>query len=365
MKSFLVLIGVFLFSVTTYSQSFYKVSGKIFDANTLQPLQGASVFAQNTTIGTASDAQGNFTLYLPNGGYDLVITFTGYKTDTKRVTTGDEINKNIEIHLSQKEKEMADVTIVANSEVKDGWEKYGNFFLEEFIGKSSNSKNCTIKNPEALKFYFSKRKNRLKVLASEPLQIENKSLGYDITYTLDSFTHEYNSEISLYTGYPLFSEIPTTDSLQKEQWARARTKAYLGSTLHFMRSIYQQSLKEEGFEIQFLVKTNDKQMAIPLKNEYAALHYQKDDSTHTVEILPNQLDVGVIYTKEKPSENYLKLNTGEPSDFQFSVLSFLPQQSIIIEQNGYYYEQNELSISGYWAWSKIADMVPYDYIPSK
>ncbi|MEO7047999.1 MAG: hypothetical protein ABI091_22055, partial [Ferruginibacter sp.] len=133
--------------------------------------------------------------------------------------------------------------------------------------------------------------------------------------------------------------------------------------LHFMRSVYNKSLKEQGFEIQFLVKTADKIITVPLKNEYEALHYEKDDSTNTVEILPNQIDVGVIYTKEKPAPGFLILNPGEPADFQFSVLSFLPQQSIVIEENGYFYEQNELSISGYWIWDKVADTVPYNYVP--
>ncbi|MEO5941901.1 MAG: carboxypeptidase-like regulatory domain-containing protein [Ferruginibacter sp.] len=363
MKILLLLISAFFISVTSFAQNSYVVTGKIIDTQSSQPLQGASVFAQNTTIGTATDAEGNFKLYLPNGGYDLVVTYTGYNTETKRVTTGDDANKNIVIQMFQKEKQMADVTIVASSEVKDGWEKYGSFFLDEFIGKTANSKNCTIKNPEVLKFYFSKKKNRLKVLASEALHIENKSLGYNIKYSLDSFTHEYNSEISLYTGYPLFTEMSATDSLQQEKWKLARAKAYNGSILHFMRSVYNKSLKEQGFEIQFLVKANDKITSVPLKDEYGALHYEKDDSTNTVEILPNQVDVGVIYSKEKPAPNFLILNPGEPADFQFSVLSFLPRQSIVIEENGYYYEQNELSISGYWIWDKVADAVPYDYMP--
>jgi hypothetical protein len=362
MKPLLLLIYAFLISVTSFAQTFYVVTGKIIDTQSSQPLQDASVFAQNTTIGTATDAEGNFKLYLPNGGYDLVVTYTGYNTETKRVTTGGDANKNIVIQLFQKEKQMADVTIVASSEVKDGWEKYGSFFLDEFIGKTANSKNCTIRNPEVLKFYFSKKKNRLKVLASEALRIENKSLGYNIKYTLDSFTHEYTSEISLYTGYPLFTEMTATDSLQQLQWAQARAKAYNGSILHFMRSVYNKSLKEQGFEIQFLVKANDKITSVPLKDEYGALHYEKDDSTNTVEILPNQVDVGVIYSKEKPAPNFLILNPGEPADFQFSILSFLPKQSIVIEENGYYYEQNELSISGYWTWDKVADTVPYDYV---
>jgi len=43
------------------------------------------------------------------------------------------------------------------------------------------------------------------------------------------------------------------------------------------------------------------------------------------------------------------------------MLIFKPTESLTIEQNGYFYDQNNLSISGYWAWEKVADQLPYDY----
>ena len=230
----------------------YLITGRVMDATSKLPLQGASVFAQNTTIGTATDAQGNFTLRLQNGGYDLIITFTGYQTASKRITTADALDKNIVIEVKQKEKAMEDVVITSSNEVKDGLEKYGDFFLDNFIGKTANSKQCTITNKTALKFYFSKKKNRLKVLSSAPLEIENLALGYKIKYTLDSFTHEYGTQLSTYSGYPLFEEMHPADEAQKTLWYTNRLKAYYGSILHFMRSVHDKTLKEEGFEIQFV-----------------------------------------------------------------------------------------------------------------
>lgn len=130
-----------------------------------------------------------------------------------------------------------------------------------------------------------------------------------------------------------------------------------------MRSIYKKELNEEGFEIQFVVSVNGSDSALKLKNIYLALNYQKDDSSQTVEVRPNQTAVGVIYTKEKPSTAFLKEMDRESKDFQFSVLNFLPGESIIIEQNGYYFEQNDISISEYWIWEKVADQLPYNYVP--
>ena len=361
-KIFSVFIG-FIISSAAFSQSTYIISGKIIDATTKLPLQAASVFAQSTTIGTATDANGNFKLELPNGGYDLVVTFTGYQSEARRITTADAADKNMVIALKQKEKELQDVVVRSTNEVKDGWEKYGDFFLENFIGKTDNSKQCTIKNPAALKFYFYKKSNRLKVLATEQLEIVNNALGYTIKYTLDSFVHEYNTQLNIYTGYPLFEEMQPADQEQKDKWNANRLVAYNGSTLHFMRSLYYKRLKEEGFEIQFLINFNDKETAITVKDQYGGMNYTRDDSTQIVDITPNQKLVAVIYKNEQPSPLYLAANPDTPEKFQLSILSFLSKEGISIQQNGYYFDQNDITINQYMGWEKMADMVPYDFKP--
>lgn len=353
-------VFLLLLSATFLSkaQSYFYVTGTVLSAENNQPLQGASVFAQNSTLGTTTDAEGNFRLALPQGGYDLIITYSGMEAESKRVSAS-EPHSNLVFKLKQKENEMQEVAVVATTEVKDGYAKYGEFFLNEFIGQTANSEQTIISNPEILKFYFSKKRNRLKILAAEPIQIENKALGYKITYALDSFTHEYNTHVSLYTGYPLFSEMETSDADVMNKWQQARKKAYAGSLLHFMRSLYSQQLKKEGFEIQFLI--NNKEQAMAVKNPYVSLQFQKDDSLNLAKFIPVQANVGVIFTKGKPSATYSSTYPGEPKDFQFSLLTFKPAEPVMIEQNGYYYDQTDLSISGYWEWQKVADMLPFNY----
>lgn len=364
MKKIISLLYILVLSWSAMAQSdAYLISGKVMDATSKLPLQGASVFAQNTTIGTATDQQGNFTLRLLNGGYDLIITFTGYQTVTRRITTADALDKNIVIEVKQQEKALEDVVIRSSNEVKDGLEKYGDFFVENFIGKTANSKQCSIKNKEVLKFYYYKKKNRLKVLATAPLEIENVALGYKIKYTLDSFTHEYSSQLSTYSGYPLFEDIQPVDEAQKTGWYTNRLKAYNGSMLHFMRSVHNKSLKEEGFEIQFVTKNNEMETAIPVSDFYGALNYSKDDSTQLVEITPNQPNLAVLYTKAAPDSLYLSQTDDVPRKFQLSVITIAPEQSIGIEQNGYFFDQNDIIINGYWTWEKVADVLPYDFRP--
>lgn len=359
MKNIFLLFISFFFATTVFSQT-YTVTGKVIDKNTRLPLYGASVFAQNTTFGVATDAEGNFKLKLPYGGYELVVTFTGYETESMRINSATADDKNLVIEVTAKEKSMQEVSIVASNEVKDGWQKYGQFFTENFIGKSEFSRQTVIKNPEVLKFYFSKKRNRLKVLASEPLLVENFALGYNIKFTIDSFTYEYENNTAQFIGYPLFEEMQGTAE-KGTVWLQNRNKAYSGSLLHFMRSLYNRNLSDDGFEVQFLVKNNEEETTVPVKNPYLALNYVKDDSAGTVQFRPNQPDMIVIYTKAKPAQAYLDFDPKAKKDFQVSTVSVAKGESVVIEQNGYFFEQTDITTNGYWGFEKIGDMLPYDY----
>ena len=347
-----------LFAQATY----YVVKGKVIDKNTKSPLQAASVFAQNTTFGEATNADGNFIIKLPNGGYSLVVTYTGYETEAIRISNTSLQNDSLVFELSPKEKSLEEVTIAISNEVKDGWQKYGEFFTQNFIGQSKFAKQCVIKNPEVLHFYFSKKRNRLKVSATEPLMVNNFALGYNLKFTIDSFTNDYNTHTNLFIGYPLFEEMQGTPE-QQQAWKENRSAAYKGSMLQLMRSIYNRTLKKDGFELQFIIKNNDEEIPIPLQNLYGALNYEKDDSTNTVEFRPNQNEVAVIYKNAKPEQAYLISDSSIKKDFQLSTLFFAPGESITIEQNGYYYDQTDITANGYLGFKKTGDMLPYDYMP--
>lgn len=362
MRKLIIFCFVIFISHTGFSQSgYFSVSGVVLNQETNMPLQGASVFAENTTLGTTTNAEGRFNLQLPQGGYDLIVSFTGFGTERRRISSADTDNRSLGFSLKPKEKEMEAVAIIATTEVKNGWEKYGSFFLDHFIGKSENSSQCTIKNPEKLRFFFSRRMNRLKVISDEPVLVENKALGYLIHYTLDSFTYAYNTHTSFYTGIPLFEEIIPESDEQQMQWVDNREKAYRGSILHFMRSLYNQKIKEEGFEVQYILNYLGKDTAMPFKNVYASLDYRKDDSSHLVSIHPSQSQLVVLYLNHTPEKGFLKENPEASDQFEYSLVNLKPEDPIYIERNGFYFDQDDITMSEYWAWTKVADQLPYNY----
>lgn len=56
------------------------ISGTVRDAQTADPLPGAAILVRGTDIGTAADANGNYTLTMPDDATVLVISYIGYET---------------------------------------------------------------------------------------------------------------------------------------------------------------------------------------------------------------------------------------------------------------------------------------------
>lgn len=343
-----------LFSLFTLNiQAQFIVSGTVLDSATKEPLSPASVFCQNTTLGTGTNKLGEFTLNLKSGGYDLIISYTGYQTQTVKVSE----NNKLEILMVKEEKSMMEVVLKNTYEVADGYTKYGDFFFKNFIGSTANAGKCTIANPEVLKFFFYKRSNRLKVMASEPVKVTNNALGYTLSYLLDSFVYYYNTDLYLYRGYCLFTSIDGNDSLKKV-WNANRTRTYEGSKMQFMRSYYDSTLKEDGWIIDMLEENSDKKFA-KVTNPYDSTYYGALDSTMQIEIwYPRK--ISVTYIKKRPEADYLKkMNLPKTVPYIISYIDI--KNSIAIMENGYYYDQRDWVNQGYWSWKNLADLLPYDY----
>jgi len=353
MKSCLFLLSTFI-STIVFGQ--FTMTGKVVDSTTKEPLFGASVFAQNTTSGTTTNREGEFSLSLKSGGYELIVSYTGYQSKEIRISNND--NNPLQIEMTKAEKAMEEVVIRSSNEVKDGWDKYGKFFLENFIGSTPNAQQCTLQNPETVHFYYYKKSEKLKVLATEPIVISNMALGYNLRYQLDSFMYYYKTQVSSYRGYCFFSEIDSNFA-QQRIWSANRKKAYDGSKLQFMRSYYDSTLNEDGYEIALLDSAYDKRFDA-IRNPYDTTYYGVYDSTREVEVYyPRKIS---ITYKKKPEVEYLKkfklpLNVGS----QISYIDLI--DAIEIKENGYFYDQKDWVSQGYWSWKNLADLLPYDYIP--
>lgn len=69
-------MGLLLMTHWAFSQ--LKITGTVKDADNSEPLIGASISVPGTTIGTATDTDGNFSLTLPSGATRIKVSYVGY-----------------------------------------------------------------------------------------------------------------------------------------------------------------------------------------------------------------------------------------------------------------------------------------------
>lgn len=84
------LAGFFLFAGIGYAQT--AISGTVADEFG-EPLIGASVFVEgNSTVGTITDLDGNYTLTVPEGSTALIFSYIGMKDQVEQINGRTEIN---------------------------------------------------------------------------------------------------------------------------------------------------------------------------------------------------------------------------------------------------------------------------------
>jgi TonB-dependent receptor len=93
---------ILFLAVSNYAQENGSVYGKIVDANNGEELIGANILLQGTTLGAASDLEGNYSIKnIPEGSYTLVASMIGY---SKVTITNVEItnSKSLKLDISLK-----------------------------------------------------------------------------------------------------------------------------------------------------------------------------------------------------------------------------------------------------------------------
>ncbi|MEN7546946.1 TonB-dependent receptor [Rapidithrix thailandica] len=85
-----------------------QVSGTVSDADTGEPVTGASVYVSGTTLGTITDVDGKYKITLPEEAEALVFSFVGYQK--KVVTIGEQTIINVA--LEQDATELEELIVV-------------------------------------------------------------------------------------------------------------------------------------------------------------------------------------------------------------------------------------------------------------
>ncbi|MDR1102325.1 MAG: SusC/RagA family TonB-linked outer membrane protein, partial [Tannerella sp.] len=90
-----------------------SVTGTVVDASG-EPVIGVNFFVKGTTIGTVTDADGSFTLNVPNNDAVLVFSFIGYATQEIKVGT----QRRLQVVIQEDNLQLEEVVVVAYGTAK-------------------------------------------------------------------------------------------------------------------------------------------------------------------------------------------------------------------------------------------------------
>ncbi|MBN2411910.1 TonB-dependent receptor [candidate division KSB1 bacterium] len=120
LKLFLLIVFVLFTSyLNVFAALTGKVAGNISDLETREPLSGANIIIEGTTMGAAADINGDFfILNVPPGRYNIAAKMIGYETMVQQnVTVIVSLTTSLSFSLKQTTIEGAEVVVVAGREV--------------------------------------------------------------------------------------------------------------------------------------------------------------------------------------------------------------------------------------------------------
>ena len=109
-KKVFFLFFVLLFSLYSFSQEKYTLSGTITDINSNETIIGATLAITELKTGLSTNEYGFYSITLPNGIYKIQITSLGYKTIDETINLSQNIKKNFE--LSTNETSLKEVVVL-------------------------------------------------------------------------------------------------------------------------------------------------------------------------------------------------------------------------------------------------------------
>lgn len=321
MKHFILLFLFVNFVTTAYSQ---VVKGAVLDSKTKSVICSASVYFNGTFVGTISDQNGCFKMDISKHALmPITVSAVGYYS----VTLADfQIDKPLLIYLTPKIYEMKGVVVNAKFNKRKRTENL-RLFKDQFIGTSINAFDCKILNEEDI--IFRSTNDTLKAFASKPILIVNKALGYKIIYYLDKFEYNKKNNTFFFKGNIIFNADLTLDDKQKNRCEKRRKEAYLGSIMHFFRTLWDNNLNSDGFNVKCL---------------------SSEDFDYEKNVISLDKNTKILIGSKKMAIY---------SQLGLSYVDF-KKGKIYFNENGYY-DSLGLSWTGEMAVQRVADWLPYEY----
>ena len=333
-----------------------SIAGEVLDASNGAGLPNVNVFLDGTTLGVASDKEGFFVIRnVPRGAYELVVSMVGYERQVVKLEVFEEKNYELTVMLKPVAIEIGTVEVTAKDPVE--WKKNFEEFRKKFLGETKNANACVIQNPEVMDFRTNG--DLLEIAYHVSLTVENRALGYRIEFLLEQFRSD--GVMLQYSAKTRFEDIQPTGEDEYKQWQENRKRAYAGSCKHFLTALIRGTSYAEGFRVQSVpslrLRTNFRRSIDLVKLVQDTRYgFQKKLS------FADFLEITYLLEPAEPAFQFAVNAQGHPLTRQVSWLQ-MNRLTALIDVNGNILEPFSLKKAGYWAFERIADLLPTDYVP--
>jgi len=337
------------------------VRGRILDAETGTPLARTHVFVAQSMNGTVTDSTGRFRLNAVHpGAKRLYVSRVGYSNRAIDLQPAPGRTQTFSIRLEPEVLKSPPVTVTAERD--EEWYERLERFKRLFIGPSEHADDCSLVNPEVLRFE-KKWWGKFEAQAAKPLVIENRALGYRLKYFLKEF--EERGSVIRWDGEPLFEPLTPKDSLEAARWRQNRREAYRGSLRHFLDALLDDRLDEAQFDLYRLPRASafrhtSRADRIPTSRD--RILDPSPDSTHHLSVRGR---LEVIYRGAPESEAYLEWAdlSRPPREVQTSQIK-LNQSPVHVDPYGQIVEPYGATLYRYFAFTtRLATLLPREYEP--
>ncbi|MFT6477220.1 MAG: hypothetical protein ACJAZY_000668 [Spirosomataceae bacterium] len=346
-----------LIPTITFGQKI-TVSGTVKELDNGEPLPFVNVFVNGTTFGTQTDTLGKFSLtFSLTQKAELVFTSVGYRSKSVFIEVGT-TTKFINVQLQSQVEALQELTVSGKKDKE--WSRNFERFKRSFLGTDAFAKQTEINNYWVVD--FTKEKSLLTASSGKPLNITNESLGYEVLTELVEF--KGTSGITNYVVKSFYKEIAVEENkLAKRN--ELREKAYNGSLRHFLISLAQNKLKENGFDL-FLLEGNTIKRGSSF-GEYTTTKYGK--GFFDFPAAKRDADSSFSFAQEA---TFIILNRNKSAGPQLLFKDISSATSLLhissrhrIDKNGNIDQPLALQISGDMDTYRFARTLPTDYQPGE
>ena len=401
MKKRLVLFSVMLLIQAVVISAFAQnnsnrggtIRGIVVDSLTQQPLPSATVYINGTTHGTTTDADGRFELKDVTFPSTIIFSFVGYEPKALDLARNP---GRLTIMLKTND-ELPEVDITGKIDKKDL-----EYFKSMFLGDDRWGKRATIKNEKALNFYRSNettyeirrisrsvysapsantdyveihkefddtvkiKKSVFSASASEPLIIDLPQLGYELYVDLVKFSVTKVRSITTCNmlGFFYYKPYDNVNKRKAKSFEKNRKRAYWGSSQHFLRSISENRLAENGFLLTRLEKIEKGKKVLWMDKPFDITKYSAPVGDNMMQIYGlKDKDLTIRYYHRNDGSPYVGKEE-EAKGIRFYALSGMKtmEDTCLFFKDGTVMDNN-LVFTHELSKKKVGACLPADYYP--